>query len=309
MLRKLLSFFCVALLIISSLTCAVWVYRVPLVSWYLSKSSSMHIEIAQLDLNLKKIEIKGLKVYLDSRKEKQLLFSLNRLGLEFPLLQNYRPIHIKQILMENPQLSLQGYLLAHNQKKQSTSSPKIAASSKQGFIRVDNVLIKNFTIDANNPLLKKKKLSIPSIEYLEIKDIGSSHPITFKDLIKEIGLKIMHVFSKKGADILIQNLANFPIDTAEEILNVPQSILKNIFKFPSKQSKQGLEEKTKNWIRKILPRSPPPEDIQNLNKGEKKPKKDKETSTKKNPNNKNPWKELEKLLNSSLSPKKNPRLH
>jgi len=190
-----------SLAIIALLVCGLLLYwgGADYLSRYLTEMLGTLTVVHGLAANTHSISLKGLEVSNPVGSKVAHAFKANAIILDAPFSTYlHKTIHLNELKIDSPTLGIELYNSSGSSNNWShlLKSLPLSSGGERHFI-IDRLVITNIQFDALKA--NGKRISIPTIPYLEFRNLGSDHPLTTSELSRIIFQSLLSIVAKEAA--------------------------------------------------------------------------------------------------------------
>lgn len=233
-----IRFILVALLIICILAGVVlWLGRVSFTESFLSKKLKTEVTLEDISFGFGKITLKNLRLTNPASSKVPYAFEAGAITIQLSPSELFKKeTHIHRIKIQDPHLSIELYNSSGNDNNWApilSQVPSKPHSSSHSYI-IDRLSIVNLRVD----IIRNggKKISLPSIPYLEFQSITKNN---LPELFRHIFIKLLEsIPSKYNLNTLLDTLTSSPDNPST------YDSVKNTLKEGANALKQKVEEAT-----------------------------------------------------------------
>ena len=208
MLRWVSFFLLFALIILCTFTGYIYTYRAEFLSAELSKALDVQVKIKSIGLTKNGLKIKGLRLHNPPDCTAKNALIIDKILLKTDLSEilkiitgiNSDKIFIDQIKIDKPEMNIELFSITGSDNNWKRILAKVAAAKKATSSRqfeVKKVILTNVQLEANFHALPKTILKPAPIEKIELKNVGSGHPVDIRAVIHEILKQLTEHSSKQ----------------------------------------------------------------------------------------------------------------
>ena len=183
-------------------------------SRYLTTQLGARTSIRSLGIGTRSITLKGLEVFNPRGSKMTHAFEVRTLNLEAPLTNYFKKtLHFEELKLDSPKFGIEFYNSSGSANNWVQILKNLPHSSGGRPLVIDRLVITNIEFDVMKS--NGKGIAIPSISYLEFKDLGKGRPLSTTELSRIIFQSILTVVAKEAA---VSKILNNVVPLSKQVL-------------------------------------------------------------------------------------------